>query len=200
MNVFRYRAVPCESGSAGVVICPLDLLNGTCKADCYSRVSLRLKDGDKLPYRPGDSVDLFACNNEADVSWLLRRMDGKVSPDQFLILKHNLASRKSSPGGPPVDIPITPRFIIRHHLELHSLASRKTIRLLATCCSNEDEKRILLKMGTREGAQLYDKLIKKTSATIMDLLTTFSSCSPSLETMLELFPPLAARPYSLIDE
>lgn len=47
---------------------------------------------------------------------------------------------------------------------------------------------------------MHFRLIKRASATAMDLLATFGSCHPSLETLLELFPPLAARPYSLIDE
>lgn len=33
----------------------------------------------------------------------------------------------------------------------------------------------------------------------MDLITTFTSCRPSLSTILEMFPPLLPRPYSLLN-
>ncbi|CDS41404.1 methionine synthase reductase [Echinococcus multilocularis] len=216
MSAHRYHAVPCDPGSGGPGSDPLDFLNVSCKVlecvlgsvHCMNegslkhtyRVFLSLKDGDKLPYRPGDSVTVFTHNNEADVSWLLQRMSGNLSPDQSVVLKQDPILRKSIPRGPPVGVPITPRLLVRHHLELHSLASRKTIQLLANSCNDEEERRILLKMSGREGMQLYNELIKKVSATAMDLLATFGSCRPSLETLLDVFPPLAARPYSLIDE
>ncbi|KAL5111996.1 Methionine synthase reductase [Taenia crassiceps] len=164
------------------------------------RVFISLKDGDKLPYQPGDSIAVFAHNSEADVSWLLQRMGGDLSPDQLIILKQDSIPRKPISRGPPLGVPVTPRLVIRHHLELHSLASRRTIHLLARCCGNKEEKQILLQMSAPEGMQLYDGLVRKASATAMDLLATFGSCHPTLETLLELFPPLAARPYSLIDE
>nr|CDS16631.1 methionine synthase reductase [Echinococcus granulosus] len=197
MSAHRYHAVPCDPGSGSPGSDPLDFLNFSCKV---LEVFLSLKDGDKLPYRPGDSVTVFAENNEADVSWLLQRMGGNLSPDQFVVLKQDPILRNSIPRGPPVGVPITPRLLVRHHLELHSLASRKTIQLLANSCNDEEERRILLKMSGREGMQLYNELIKKVSATAMDILATFGSCRPSLETLLDVFPPLAARPYSLIDE
>ncbi|VDK20610.1 unnamed protein product [Taenia asiatica] len=216
MNACRYHSVPCVHGSVSVGNFPLDLLNASCKVlDCVLtslhcmnegglkptyRAFLKLEDGDKLLYRPGDSIAVYAHNDEVDVSWLLQRMGGDLSPDQLIVLKQDSIPRKSIFRGPPVDVPITPRLVIRHHLELHSLASRKTIRLLANCCSDKEERQILLKMGARDGTQLYDGLIKKASATAMDLLATFVSCHPNLETLLEIFSPLAARPYSLIDE
>lgn len=84
-------------------------------------------------------------------------MNGDLQPDQVVMLKRSSAPHRPVRNGPPLDKPITSRLLIRHFLELHSLASRKTAKLLASCCINDEEKQILLKMSGRDGTKLYDE-------------------------------------------
>uniref|UniRef100_A0A5K3FC45 Methionine synthase reductase n=1 Tax=Mesocestoides corti TaxID=53468 RepID=A0A5K3FC45_MESCO len=186
-----FEAVECELRS-------MHCMNVGGAKETY-RTYLAFKDEDQLSYQPGDSVSIFVQNDEADVSWLLKRMNGDFTPDQMIMLKQG-SCRRAPSIALPLETPVTPRLLLRHYIEIHSTASRKTTRILAGFCANEEEKALLLRLSGREGMKLYDALIKATSATLMDLLETFPSCRPSLEAVLELAPPLARRPYSLVGE
>lgn len=111
------------------------------------RIFFTPKDNKRLLYRPGDSVQLYVPNNEDDVSWLLQRMDEKCGPDEAIILRRSSDSSKLASLHLPVEKPITPRLLIRYYLELHSPASRKTLRLLVKCCVDEEDKQTLLRLS-----------------------------------------------------
>lgn len=89
--------------------------------------------------------------------WVLQRMGGDLQPDQVVILKQNSPPCRATANGPPIDNPVTPRLLIRHFLEIHALASRKTVKLFALCCTETEERQMLLKMSGRDGTKLYEK-------------------------------------------
>ncbi len=128
------------------------------------RLTLGLTTGRKLSYQPGDSISISASNSDEDVSWLLGRLNGSFLPDQHIILKHSPTLRRPPVNGPPTDTPLTARMVVKQYLELHAIASRKTVKLLAdTCVSTEDssnaeeQKKTLLFLSGREGMKLYDR-------------------------------------------
>nr|CDS26451.1 methionine synthase reductase [Hymenolepis microstoma] len=212
----KYRYQICDPNSREPVTDPHDIISASNKIfECVLsalccmneggskltyRAFLKLKNGEHVSYQPGESISIYAHNSETDVSWVLQRMGGDLQPDQVVVLKQNSAPRRATGTGPPVEKAVTPRLLIRHFLEIHTPVSRKTVQLLAPHCTKDEEKHLLLKMGGRDGIKLYDELIKNTSATLMDLLATFESCRPDLNTLLEVCPPFVARQYSLIDE
>ncbi|KAM7539646.1 hypothetical protein Aperf_G00000041768 [Anoplocephala perfoliata] len=156
--------------------------------------------GGRISYRPGDTMSIYAPNDEADVSWVLQRMSGDLQADEVVMLKRSSAFDKLLRNGPPVDEPITSRLFICNFVELNSLAARKEAKLLAGWCINDEERQSLLKVSKRDETKLYDDLIRSQSATVMDLLATFKSCRPCLETLLEVFFPLVSRQCSLVYE
>lgn len=121
------------------------------------RVFLTPKDGKSVAYQPGDSIALYPRNNETDVNWVLDRLSRQIEPDEVVILKRKSEVKKTHLRGFPVDHKITPRVLVRDFIELHSLASRKTTKLLADCCQNENEKTLLLKLCSKDGTQLYNE-------------------------------------------
>ncbi|VDN30282.1 unnamed protein product [Dibothriocephalus latus] len=169
------------------------------------KVSLRRKEGENFLYTPGDSISLICSNAEDDVSWLLDHTDLEgSSPDQSLLIERE-QTKKSNPGL-PLNVCISPRLLMRHFLELHSPASRRTLNLLVnhfksdTCPTSRVQKALLHQLVGREGAPLYNRWIRDNNLTVMDLIATFDACHPTVTALLDLFPSLRPRPYSLVNE
>ncbi|VDL86126.1 unnamed protein product [Schistocephalus solidus] len=182
----------------------------TCDVSSVERLNeggiiLCLKEGTKFVYTPGDSISLICSNTDDDVSWLLDHTDLEgISPDQPLLISKE--QPKKSTSGLPRNACISPRLLIRHFLELHAPASRRTLNLLAnhfnsdTCSTTRVQKALFHQLIAREGVPLYNRWIRDNNMTIMDILATFDACHPTVAALLDIFPLLRPRAYSLVDE
>lgn len=65
--------------------------------------------------------------------------------------------------------------------------------MLSEGCSSEPEGARLRHLATPEGKKEYSEYIVRDGRGIAELLETFSSCSPSWATLLELCPKLSPR-------
>nr|VZI51511.1 unnamed protein product [Spirometra erinaceieuropaei] len=107
-------------------------------------------------------ISLICSNADSDVSWLLDRTDLEGhSPDQPLLIERERPDKSSS--GLPLNVCLSPRLLIKHCLELHSPASRRTLNLLAnhftndTCSISRLQRTLIHQLVGREGAPLYNR-------------------------------------------
>lgn len=69
--------------------------------------------------------------------------------------------------------------------------------MLAEFTSSAKEKRRLLELCSAQGSDDYTQLIREPNVNVLDVLNAFPSCQPPIERLLEHWPRLLARPYSL---
>lgn len=71
------------------------------------------------------------------------------------------------------------------------------LKALATCCTDTAQEEALARLASKDGKEDYGVQILQEEPTVVELLTAYPSCTPPLELLLELLPPLAPRYYSL---
>ncbi|KAJ2724019.1 hypothetical protein GGI07_002224 [Coemansia sp. Benny D115] len=88
------------------------------------------------------------------------------------------------------------RDILRWSVDLHASPRKQTLRALAECCTDTEDRDRLLYLSSRQGTKAFEDL-RMQNPGILDILGTFTSCRPSMDRLLELLPPLAPRSYSI---
>jgi methionine synthase reductase len=71
------------------------------------------------------------------------------------------------------------------------------LRILAHYTKNEQEKRRILELCSLQGSDDYTRYLRQPNVNIFDLLEAFPSCRPPIERLLEHWPRLLPRPYSI---
>eukprot|EP01043_Picozoa_sp_COSAG02_P059604 COSAG02_NODE_7628_length_2926_cov_2.219667_2_plen_340_part_00 len=87
--------------------------------------------------------------------------------------------------------------ILSRCCDLHSTSRKSLLKALATCCADKTQAEALARLASKEGKDDYGVQILQERPTVLELLMLYPSCSPPLELLLELLPPLAPRYYSL---
>lgn len=87
------------------------------------------------------------------------------------------------------------REALTFHFAIHSLPDQSLIRFLVECTEDSMEKSRLLEMCSSE--KLYEEHILNRALDLLDLLTEFGSCKPSLEHLLFYLPKHQPRCYSI---
>lgn len=71
------------------------------------------------------------------------------------------------------------------------------MRLLAHHATDEDQQRRLLELCSLQGAEDYGQWVRRPNIDVLDLMDAFPSCRPPIERLLEHWPRLQPRPYSI---
>lgn len=146
-------------------------------------------------YRPGDSLGILCPNNaglvEAIMSKLRLKKNSvvKISPineDQIDLIPSHL----------PVDKPIPIWDLFVYLVDITSFPRKAFFRSLAECANELRDKKRLLFICSRQGSQLYKKMMTY-GPTLLDILLSFPSCDPSLEMLVDQLGALAPRYYSI---
>lgn len=87
--------------------------------------------------------------------------------------------------------------ILSQCCDLRSTSRKSLLKALAMCCTEQVEADALARLASKEGKEDYAAQMLQESPTVLELLTSYPSCVPPLELLLELLPPLAPRYYSL---
>jgi len=116
------------------------------------------------------------------------RLDISISPDN---------TKKSAKI--PTHIP--PMCSLRHALtnciDIRSSPRKNLLRLFVDCTSDEDEKRRLEELCSKEGSEIYIKYVLEEHLSILDILNHFPSCKPDVAMLIEFLPSLMPRFYSI---
>lgn len=146
---------------------------------------------DIINYEPGDSFGFLCGNSDEEVFLVLN-----------LLGLHNKSSELCKIEGKNIDC--FPRLVslynlVKYYLEVRSIPKKTCLRHFAEYCSDEAQKRRLLELSSREGANDYTKFIRNPGVNLLDILVNFDSCKPSLEVLLSNVPCFAPRYYSVIN-
>lgn len=158
----------------------------------------------EFEYEPGDAIGVICSNEPEEVDTLLARLNLLDNADVPFVLsvKKELAELKSGTKlkyEVPAHLPgtATLRYVLANCCEIRSVPRKALLRVMAEFTSSEKEKRRLLELCSAQGSDDYTELIRQPNINVLDLLNTFPSCQPPVERLLEQWPRLLARPYSI---
>eukprot|EP00842_Homolaphlyctis_polyrhiza_P004271 jgi/Hompol1/4845/HPOL_004002-RA len=145
-------------------------------------------------YLPGDAFGILAPNPKELVTGITERL-GLAAGDHVVDI---LPKTASSTSGLPFTTAIQPTYaeILTHFLELHALPKRAFFRVLADHTTDPAEKKLLLFLSSTQGAEAYRQL-RAQQPTLLDILSTFPSCTPPFSALIENLPRLQPRYYSV---
>jgi sulfite reductase alpha subunit-like flavoprotein len=148
---------------------------------------------DNLPYVPGDTVALFPRNEPADVDELLAHQGWTEIADFALTVNEEF--ERAVAGG--LVKPLTLRSLMTHHLDITAIPRRSFFALAWHFADNEREQERLREFSTLEGLQdLYD-YANRPRRSILEAVTEFHSLKIPVEYILDLFPILRPRLFSI---
>ncbi|XP_016949338.1 methionine synthase reductase [Drosophila biarmipes] len=149
-------------------------------------------------YEPGDTIGVVPSNVTEVVDNLLQRLDLSNHADTTCHLKLALNCAKKN-AKLPAHIPATtsPREILTHCLSLNFVPQKQLLSALAGYTSNEKERCFLACLSSKQAAEHYQSLILEKGLFFLDILELCSNCKPPLAFLVEHFPRLLPRPYSI---
>eukprot|EP00943_MAST-04B_sp_MAST-4B-sp1_P003028 g3028.t1 len=157
-----------------------------------------------LTYAPGDAVGIICPNDSKKVDWLLERLDLNKFADKYFELQRigtvGTSKRAMRQANKAMGIPLnhrTPRLALTHHVDFSGPIRRSTIKKFACFCSDTSERLKMEKLGSPDGREEYTLLIECQKAGFAEVLAMFSSCKPTLESILNILPSLMPRYYSV---
>ncbi|CAG8446332.1 17285_t:CDS:2 [Acaulospora colombiana] len=161
-------------------------------------MELEIKEhGKEIVFSPGDAFGILAPNDEVlvkDVLVALRideneaKQEISIEPVEGSELPTHLKQAKST----------SVIELLRYAVDLTSLPRKALLRMMAEYASDKLEKRNLLFLCSKQGAQQFNRL-REQVPTVLDLLATFPSCKPPIERLLDTLPPHRPRYYSIVN-
>uniref|UniRef100_A0A8C6WUQ2 Methionine synthase reductase n=1 Tax=Neogobius melanostomus TaxID=47308 RepID=A0A8C6WUQ2_9GOBI len=151
--------------------------------------------GFQIDYHPGDAFNVFCPNSAVEVEKLLHRLglwDKRNHQVCILLLKD---TKKKVPTHIPNNISL--HYLLTWCLEIRSVPKRYVfVRALVEHTGDSMQKRRLQELCSKQGAADYNLFVRDQNLSILELLTAFPSCLPSLNLLIEHLPKLQPRPYS----
>lgn len=89
--------------------------------------------------------------------------------------------------------------LMKYCIEIRAIPKKVDLFSFSEFCSDEDEKRSLILLSSKEGSKLYDEFVLGKHFGFIDLLRNFRSCKPDLRTFLNHSINLVPRYYSMIE-
>ncbi|XP_077365668.1 methionine synthase reductase [Festucalex cinctus] len=150
-----------------------------------------------LTYQPGDSFDVFCPNRGSEVNQLLRRLgleDQKNHHVQVSLLENTKKKGAQVPSFIPQNISLL--YLLTWCLEIRSVPKKAFLRALAEHTADSGQRRRLQELCSKQGSADYNRFVRESSVSILELLDAFPSCSPPFSIFIEHLPKLQPRPYS----
>ncbi|XP_053680505.1 methionine synthase reductase [Anopheles nili] len=160
--------------------------------------SIKLPPNMEEEYFPGDAIGILTYNLSSEVDYVLDRMHLLESADQTFEVRLAKPVKKKNPELPHY-VPkfVTPRRLLSECLDIRITPRKGLLQAMASYTSDECEKRLLEILASKEGSNLYNELILKNEMNFLQMLKFVTSCRPPLAMLIEHFPRLQARPYSI---
>ncbi|PVD37330.1 hypothetical protein C0Q70_04329 [Pomacea canaliculata] len=159
---------------------------------------IRLDVGNKIDYRPGDSISIVCSNTPDDVIQIIDRLglqDVADLPLRLSVLPNTQKRRAAVPGYLPEEVSSL-QYILRNCVDIREVPKKALLRVLVEHTSNPGEKRRLQELCSKEGGDDYATFLRGANVSLLDVLRAFPSCSPPVERLLEHLSRLQPRPYS----
>ncbi|XP_076064807.1 methionine synthase reductase-like [Oratosquilla oratoria] len=160
-------------------------------------ITLKFPQENLLGFEPGDSFGVIAPNDAREVDlliWLLGLED--VANKKFLLAISPSTKKKAAAIPSHIPAEASLRAAFTYCLDIRAVPKKPFIRVLVEYTSDEQQKRRLKELVSKEGMQEYGKCIRDAMVSFLDLLLLFPSCKPPVTAVLEHLPRLLPRPYS----
>lgn len=193
LNSFNIQKPPFDVKNP--YLAPVSLIRELFKNTDRSCMHIELNiSGSKIRYEAGDHVAIYPTNNPDLVNKLGQIL--QVDLDTVITLK-NLDEDSSKKH--PFPCPCTYKTALLHYVDITSLPRSHVLKEISDYATDEEEKNKLRLMSssTEEGKNLYNEWILKSCRSIIHILEDLPSLRPPLDHLLELFPRLQARYYSI---
>ncbi|KAJ8330040.1 hypothetical protein QVD99_003219 [Batrachochytrium dendrobatidis] len=164
-------------------------LTGQIATDRVLEIELDLT-GLNWNYAAGDAFGILAPNPSDLVQRLIERLN-LGSGNQIV----ELSPKQKSDLPFTTATPPTYTEILTYFIELHALPKKSFFRLLAEYTTNVDEKKQLLFLCSTQGSESF-KNLRAQQPNILDILSTFKSCSPPFSILIDCLGCLQPRFYS----
>ncbi|KAK3105641.1 hypothetical protein FSP39_002493 [Pinctada imbricata] len=159
---------------------------------------MKMEDENVVKYQPGDSISICCQNDDQEVDQLLLRLGQSNQADIPCELSLISDTKKKNAALPPH---LPPKATLRHMftqcVDIREPPKKAFLRALVDCTTDPDESRRLQELCSKQGATDYNKYIREAGVSILDLLSAFPSCCPSVDRIMEFLPRLQPRPYSV---
>lgn len=170
------------------------------KVSCISRkgalkrtLHLELDLGHETDFQPGDAFGVLAPNDEDLVQAVLHRLDIKTAEQEmqtYAVQGDDLPSHlKHASCVSMVDL-------FRYAIDITTSPRKALLRLLGEYTSNAQEKNLIMFLCSKQGTGQFNAL-REQQPTLLDILTTFPSCHPPIERLLDTLPAHMPRYYSI---
>ncbi|CAN7988129.1 unnamed protein product [Ixodes pacificus] len=156
-------------------------------------LTFQLPSEAKIDFKPGDSFGFLCPNKNSDVQELMAQIG----------CNRGTCSISLSPGKPSKGFEHLPKnlcdlkWVLKTCCDLRGVPKKVFLRVLADHASDENDRRRLLELSSREGAKDYANFVLESRTSIFSILTAFPSCKPSVAVLLEHLPRLMPRYYSV---
>ncbi|KAF2899391.1 hypothetical protein ILUMI_06786 [Ignelater luminosus] len=159
-------------------------------------VTLGIQDHD-YEFEPGDTIGILPCNDKHEVEQLFDRLNLKsVMTVPYTICILNNTTKKKPVIPPHIPVCGTLQDLFLNHLDIRSVPKKLFLRSLTRYTTVKEEFEKLQFLCSPNGSEEYKEFIIN-NRTLLDQLSSFPSCQPPVERLLENLPPLQPRPYSI---
>ncbi|ORX46531.1 riboflavin synthase domain-like protein [Hesseltinella vesiculosa] len=149
---------------------------------------------DDFSYCPGDVAVVYPENLEEDVNAFLEQMEWAHLADKFVYCQPN-DKDKALPHGWPAAMTFRQLFI--KHLDIFGVPRRSFFEMLAYFTTNPNHVERLQEFITPEGQDDMWAYCQRPRRTIAEILFDFKPLSIPYDYILDLFPPLQPRSFSI---
>uniref|UniRef100_A0A671XEP8 Methionine synthase reductase n=1 Tax=Sparus aurata TaxID=8175 RepID=A0A671XEP8_SPAAU len=150
-----------------------------------------------MTYQPGDSFDVFCPNRASEVEDMLHRLglyDQRNHRVHISLCKDT--NKKGAQVPPYIPKNISLLYVLTWCLEIRSVPKKAFLRALVEHTGDSVQRRRLQELCSKQGTANYNLYVRDRSLSVLELLTSFPSCSPPLSLLIEHLPKLQPRPYS----
>ncbi|CAF2086670.1 unnamed protein product [Rotaria magnacalcarata] len=160
-------------------------------------MELQLSEEEFL-FEAGDAIKIVCANDENEVDLLLKRLEWLDKASHRLEISISPDNTKKSTKIPAYIPPMCSlRYALVNCIDIRSSPRKNLLRLFVDCTTDDDEKRRLEELCSREGSEIYIKYILEEHLSILDILNHFPSCKPDVAMLIEFLPSLMPRFYSI---
>ncbi|EDO63227.1 AGAP001789-PA [Anopheles gambiae str. PEST] len=146
---------------------------------------------------PGDTIGILSYNTDADVEFLLARLNLLSKGDVVCKVGIDKKTTKKAAKVPAfVPAVVSYRRLIKECLDLHAVPKKLLICSLTPFTTDDDDRRFLEILCSKEGNAAYEQTVQKGKG-IISLLQLVPSCRPTVALLIEHLPRLMPRPYSI---
>ncbi|RUS27417.1 hypothetical protein BC938DRAFT_483272 [Jimgerdemannia flammicorona] len=162
-------------------------------------IELEVPRGEEVLFEPGDAFGVLAPNEEGIVRAVVRRLGmSEKEAGEFVYRVEAEMEGVELPSHLQRAKAVTVLDLLRYGVDLTTPPRKAMLRILAEYTSDAEEKKLLLFLCSKQGTAQFI-FLRDQSPTLLDILTTFPTCHPPFQRLLDTLPAHQPRSYSVVN-